>query len=149
MKPKLITALVLISFCAVAAANEEQLIEETYDEWVRVTNTKDIEMWSAFVAPGAVFAPAGAPVLQTIEDIREYYEASFADPHFSLDCEQQGVEIAESGDMAWARGICNFTGTAPDGDLASGTSRWFKVWLKQSDGSWKCKVNTWNLGSNK
>jgi ketosteroid isomerase-like protein len=148
VKPGLITALVFISSGAFAAQGDEQLIEETYDEWVRVTNTKDIEMWSAFVAPGAVFAPSGAPVLTTMEDIREYYEASFADPNFSLDCEQQRVEIAESGDMAWARGICNFTGTAPDGDLASGTSRWFKVWIRQVDGSWKCKVNTWNLGDN-
>ena len=146
MKPGLITALVLISCCAAATANEEQLIKETYDEWVQVTNTKDIDRWWTFVAPAAVFTPPGEAVLQTEAAIRGFYEKLFADPNFSLDCKQLRVEIAESGDMAWARGICNFTLTDRNGEKGSGTSRWFKIWLKQTDGSWKCKVNTWNVG---
>jgi len=129
-----------------AADSDEALIEETYDAWALVTNARDIESWMSYLAPDAVFTPPGSPVLQTDEAIRESYETAFADPAFSLDCEQLSVEVAESGDMAWARGVCDFTVTDPTGKTAHGTSRWFKVWLRQPDGSWKCKVNTWNVG---
>ena len=146
MKFQAIAAIVLFASGAFAAGSDERLIEETYDEWVIVTNARDIDRWWTFVAPGAVFTPPGEPVLQTEEAIREFYERSFADPNFSLDCRQLSVEIADSGNMAWARGSCNATFTDPTGRKAKGKSRWFKVWLKQADGSWKCKVNTWNAG---
>ena len=142
----LLAAVICIAPVLFAAESEEGLIEKTYDEWVQVTNTKDIDRWWTFVAPGAVFTPPGEPVLRTEEAIRGFYEKSFADPNFSLDCKQLSVEIAESGDMAWARGSCKATFTDPNGQAASGNSRWFKIWLKQTDGSWKCKVNIWNVG---
>ncbi len=129
-----------------AADAEESLIKDTYDEWVRVTNTKEIDQWWTFVAPDAVFMPPGEPVLQTEEAIREFYERTFADPNFSLDCRQLSVEIAESGDIAWSRGKCKGTFTDPNGQAASGKSRWFKVWIKRADGSWKCRFNTWKIG---
>ena len=144
--------LAIVLFCIACGARtadrEEILIEATYERWVQITNARDIELWSEFLAPAAVVVPPGSPVLATEETIRSYYEASFADPNFSLDCAQRSVEIAESGDLAWARGTCDFTATGSDGSKVSGTSRWFKIWLKQPDGSWKCKLNTWNLGTN-
>ena len=149
MKLKLIAVLVLILSCTAARANEEQLIKDTYDAWVQVTNARDIEQWMTYLSSDAVFTPPGSPVLITDAAIREYYEESFADPAFSLDCEQLSVDIADSGDMAWARGYCHFTFTDPNTKVVSGKSRWFKVWLKQTDGTWKCKVNTWNIGGTK
>ena len=146
MRIQAIAVIVLFATGAFATDNDVRLIEDTYDEWVRVTNTKDIDRWWTFVAPGAVFTPPGEPVLQTEEAIREFYERSFADPIFSLDCRQQSVEMADSGNMAWSRGSCNATFTNSNGQEATVKSRWFKVWLKQADGSWKCKVNTWNVG---
>lgn len=147
MRLQMITSALILSSCAVVADDQEFLIGETYDEWVKVTNTKDIDRWWTYVAPAAVFTPPGEPVLKTEAAIRGFYEKLFADPNFSLDCEQLSVEITESGDVARARGGCEFTFTDPSGEKESGTSRWFKIWLKQTDGSWKCKVNTWwNVG---
>jgi ketosteroid isomerase-like protein len=104
---------------ALAAETDEQSIHETYKAWVEATN------------------------LASTEEVISYYARSFADPRFSLDCRQEYVDVSESGEMAWSRGECKATFTGPDGNEASVTSRWLKVWIKQSDGSWRCRVNTW------
>ena len=127
------------------AGFEEKEIEKTYIEWTKATDAKDIEQWSSFLAPDPFFLPPGSPPLQTREAVLDYYRKAFADPNFSLDCQQQSAEIADSGGMAWAQGICHATFTDADGKMASGDSRWMKVWIKQGDGSWKCRVNTWNF----
>lgn len=122
---------------------EELSIHRTYAAWVEATNDKDIERWSTFLAVDPYFAPADSPPITSTNEVIGYYERSFADPWFSLDCEQEHVEVSESGTMAWSRGYCEATFTGPDGNKANGTTRWFKVWIKQSDGSWRCRVNTW------
>lgn len=137
-------SLLLGQMSALASDADKSQIEKTYDAWVRVTNAKDIERWSTYLAPNAVFLPPGVQPLDTEKAILDYYLASFADPHFALDCQQVAVEVAESAEMAWARGVCRATFTNSDGKKANGKSQWLKVWLKQDDGSWKCLVNTWN-----
>jgi ketosteroid isomerase-like protein len=129
---------------AATEITDESIIESTYDAWVIVTNAKDIESWSSYLAPNAVFTPPGDPPLQTKEAILDYYRNAFADPNFVLDCQQLSVDVARSRDMAWARGRCNATFSGQSGEKAHGISRWFKIWLKQPDGSWKCSINTWN-----
>ena len=125
---------------------EEEEIEKTYNAWTRATDAKDIEQWSSFLASNPLFLPLGSPPLQTREAILDYYRKAFADPNFSLDCQHQSAELADTGRMAWAHGICRATFTDADGKIARGDSRWIKVWIKQIDGSWKCRVNTWNFG---
>jgi ketosteroid isomerase-like protein len=132
---------------ASTGTTDEAIIESTYDAWVIATNAKDIDLWSSYLAPNAVFIPPGVPSLETRETILDFYRNAFADPNFALDCRQFSVDVAQSRDMAWARGHCRVTFTDPSDQKAHGTSRWFKVWLKQPDGSWKCGVNTWNLQS--
>ena len=141
----LVAGSLLLSHVDTAAAESAaSSIEQTYNAWVRATNAKDIEQWSAYLAPQAVFQPPGAPLLETKEAISDYYRRTFSDPNFALDCQQSIVVVARSGEMAWARGVCRATFTDAEGLVANGKSRWFKVWLKQADGSWKCKLNTWN-----
>ena len=138
-------AIILPIQASAVDSTEEQEIEMTYIEWLKATNAKDIEQWSMFLASNPFFLPPGSPPLRTKEAVLDYYRASFADPNFSLDCRQQSADIADSGGMAWAEGVCHATFSDADGRKASGDSRWLKVWIKQSDGSWKCRVNTWNF----
>ena len=136
-------ALFLTSLAS-TADDDGAKIEETYNAWVRATNAKDIEKWSTYLASNAYFVPADAPSLATEDAILNYYRKSFSDPVFSLDCKQLEVDVVDSAEMAWARGTCEATFTTPEGNVGRGKSRWFKVWVKQSDGSWKCRINTWN-----
>ena len=138
----LVTA-VMVGTVSNAADPEEQAIHETYNAWVEAANEKDIAKWSTFLADNPYFSPADSPPLTSTSEVIDYYKREFSDSWFSLDCEQEEVEISDSGEMAWTRGICNATFTGPDGQKANGTSHWFKVWEKQSDGSWRGRVNTW------
>jgi len=139
----LFVLILAIGSSSYSAAADGVEIEKTYNQWLRATNEKDLNEWSTFLAPDAYFSPPDSTPLTTEDAILSYYRDSFADPAFSLDCRQLEVHVAESGDMAWARGICKATFTDPEGNEANGVSRWFKVWVKQPDGSWKCRVNTW------
>ncbi len=136
-------ALFFMAGISAAAESDEWAIHETYDSWVEATNRKNIEEWSTFLAMDPYFFPADSPPLTNTEEVIDYYARSFSDPLFSLDCKQEHVDVSESGRMAWSRGKCSATFTGPDGKEASGTSRWFKVWIKGSDDSWRCRVNTW------
>lgn len=126
-----------------AADSEVQNIHETYTAWVEAANDKNIAKWSTFLADDPYFDPADSPPLTGTKEIIDYYKKSFSDEWFSLDCMQEQVELSESGEMAWARGVCNATFSGPEGKKATGRSRWFKVWMKQPDGSWRGRVNTW------
>jgi len=137
--------LLVFGIPAYAADTEEEKIGKTYKAWVLAANNKDIEQWSVFLASDAYFSPADTGPLTTADEILDYYRKSFTDPEFSLNCQQQEVHIANSGEMAWSRGICRATFTNPEGEKASGKSRWFKVWVKGPDGSWRGRVNTWKF----
>ncbi len=136
----------LLAFsAAIAAESQEQIIARTYDDWVAATNEKDIEKWSAFLADDPYFSPADTSPLTSRQEVLDYYLKLFADPAFSLDCKQREVHVSRSGDMAWSRGVCQGTSTGPGGSIVSGSSRWFKVWTRQPDESWKCRVNSWKF----
>ncbi|MGI9224468.1 MAG: YybH family protein [Woeseiaceae bacterium] len=126
------------------SADRSAVILTTYNRWVETTNARDIDRWSTFLAPGAVFFPSDGPALDSREAITDYYIELFGDPNFALDCAQTFVEVSESNDIAWARGTCNVTFSLPDGSIGRGSSKWAKVWVRMEDGEWKCRLNTWN-----
>lgn len=124
---------------------EAQRIADLYDGWVIAANHKNLESWSRFVAPNAVFMPPGHPPLVAHEDILSFYDELFRNPQFlRLDCSQEFVEIAKAKDMAWTHGVCNAVFRSGDGELSSRPSKWTKVWVRLEDGSWKCRLNAWN-----
>lgn len=138
-----LVALFLAISAADAADSDVQAIERTYKAWLEVTNEKDITKWSSFLAEDPYFSPSDAPPLTSREAVLAYYEKSFSDPEFALDCEQLEVHVSISGDMAWSRGVCEATFTKPDGTTGRGSSRWLKVWEKYPGESWMCRINSW------
>jgi len=143
-----LTALCLVGPLAASAgeksADASDVILATYNDWVATTNAKDIDQWSTFVAPEAVFFPPGVPALDSTDALVAYYSRLFEDPNFTLDCAQTFVEVADSNDLAWSRGTCNATFSLPDGSVGRGSSKWAKVWVRLEGGEWKCRLNTWN-----
>lgn len=131
---------------ATAAAQSDvhaHAIAEAYQEWVQATNDRDLQAWASFLAPDAIFLPAGGPALTDREAILTFYEGLFADDLFSLDCRQEQIEVAASQDLAWASGRCEASFTGTDGRIAHDSSVWVKVWKRQPSGEWKCAANSW------
>ena len=130
-----------------SADTDSERINQTYDAWVEAANAKDIELWSTFLASGAVFLPPEHKALESSDEITDFYLSLFTDDQFSLDCEQTSVTVAQSGELAWALGWCIASFSSPDGQaVIYRSSDWVKVWIKNRDGAWKCRLNTWNFG---
>jgi ketosteroid isomerase-like protein len=122
-----------------------QAIDNAYRNWVDATNARDLDRWASFLAPEPLFLPPNHPALRGEPVIREFYERLFADDRFSLNCRQEHVEVAEAQDMAWSTGSCEATFTGSDGEVARGSSKWAKVWMRQPNGDWKCTLNSWSV----
>jgi uncharacterized protein (TIGR02246 family) len=125
-------------------ADDEAAIRAAYDAWVVAADSKNIEAWVTFLEPDAIFLPPNTDALTTYEDIRDRYVSIFEDPNWSIACEHTEVEIAKAGDMAWSRGYCNTTVSGSDGTPVENRGKWNKVWLKQADGSWKNRLNSFS-----
>lgn len=121
-----------------------QAIDTAYRNWVDATNAKDLTRWATYLAPEPLFLPPDHPALRGEQAIREFYARMFADSRFSLICRQEHVEVGEALDMAWSTGSCEATFTGPDGDPATDSSKWAKVWVRLPNGDWKCALNSWS-----
>jgi ketosteroid isomerase-like protein len=124
---------------------QRQAIGNTYRDWVDATNAKDLNRWASFLAPDPLFLPPNHPALRGELAIRDFYARLFTDNRFSLNCHQEQVKVAEAQDMAWSTGSCEATFTGPDGDAATGSSKWAMVWMRLPSGDWKCALNSWSL----
>lgn len=140
----IVTVFLFASVDEATAQSQEHAVAKAYADWVQTTNAKDLEAWASFLAPEAIFLPPNSPILSDRKAILDFYAGLFADSQFSLDCRQERVEIAASGDMAWSSGHCSSSFTGPDGHLAHGSSKWMKVWKRQPSGEWKCAANSWS-----
>ena len=89
----------------VDTAADVAAIEKLYPAWVETTRSRDLEAFASFLAPGAHFQPPDHPALQSRQEIMEFYRKLYEDPQFALNCRQQQVEVAASGDMAWSRDL--------------------------------------------
>ena len=151
MKKQTLLTLVIVGMIlpSLADAGDDSIdqsaaILSAYNRWVETTNAKDIDQWSTFLAPDAVFFPSDGPALDSNEAIVSYYIKLFDDPNFTLDCAQSFVEVSASNDFGWARGTCKATFSLPDGSVGRGSSNWAKIWVRMESGEWKCRLNTWN-----
>ncbi len=123
---------------------ERAAIDKAYRAWAEADNAKDLTRWVSFLAPDALFLPPNHVAMRTHEAIRAFYAELFADKNFKLDCRQDEVVVSASRDIAWSTGVCRSTFTRPSGRIADDTSKWVKLWKRQSNGEWKCAVNGWN-----
>ena len=144
-----IPGILLLSPLATAQTSAERevhrkVIDNTYEDWVDAVNAKDLPRWASFLAPDALFMPPNRPALRDGQAIRDFYSELFVDSRFSLSCRQEKVEVAGSEELAWSTGTCHVTFTGPEGEAAQDSTKWVKVWQKQSNGEWKCRVNSWS-----
>lgn len=126
------------------ASDERALLDQTYMLWGETTKQHDIDAWMTYLAPEVLFLPPDHGALDHPLAVKNYYMNLFSDPNFALNCQQLNVKLSKSKNMAWTNGYCNASYSDTKGEAVTGKSNWSKVWLKQPDGSWKCRFNTWH-----
>lgn len=106
------------------------------------TQVRRIEAWvEAFDVNGSQFDEAHRPITGHAA-IRAWMEGFFADPGNELVWEPDSATLSEAGNLGTTTGRFTMTARRADGSReVVMTGRYFDVWRKLSDGTWKLVVD--------
>jgi ketosteroid isomerase-like protein len=125
-------------------AADEAAIRKADADWVKAAQTKQADAWVAFYSDDAAVLPPNDKLATTREAIHKSVAALLGLPGLAIGWQPVKVEVARSGDLGYAYGAYQLTFTDPKGKTITDTGKNVEVWRKQSDGGWKCIVDTWN-----
>lgn len=125
-------------------AADEAAIRNTDADWVNAAQTKQVDAWVAFYADDAVVLPPNEKLANSKDSIRKAVGELLTLPGLSIKWQPAKVEVARSGDIAYAYGTYELTTNDSKGKPVTDQGKTVEIWKKQSDGGWKCIVDTWN-----
>jgi uncharacterized protein (TIGR02246 family) len=124
--------------------SDEAAIREADAASLRAIAAKQVDATVSFYDEQASILMPNAPILIGREQIRKAWEQMFAIPGFNLAPKTTKVEVARSGDLAYAQGTYEFTAADPQGRPVNDRGKFVVVWKKQTDGAWKIVADIWN-----
>ena len=119
-------------------ASVKQAIQADQAKWSKQFKNKDTEALVGHYADDAYFVAPGVAGTEGSTPIRQIYADASTDPAFDVQLSVTKVDVAASGDMAYARG--KFTEKYTDkktGKVMTDSGSYLTVYKKQDDGSWK------------
>lgn len=125
-------------------ATEEANIRKLDADWVKAAQSKQVDAWMGFYADDAVVLPPNDKAASGKQSIRKPVADLLGLPELSIAWQPTKVEVARSGDLAYLYGAYELSFKDPGGKTVSDKGKNVEIWKKQSDGSWKCIVDTWN-----
>jgi uncharacterized protein (TIGR02246 family) len=123
------------------AANADSVkaaIKADEKKWNEDFKGKDSEALVGHYADDAYFVAPGVKPASGSTEIRKVYAEATADPAFEISFSSDKIDVAASGDLAYARG--RFTEKHTDQKtqkIMTGAGSYVTVYKKQPDGSWK------------
>jgi ketosteroid isomerase-like protein len=91
-----------------------------------------------------VLLPPNASIAANRQSIRESW-AGVLGPNTALSWKVTKVEVAKSGELGYLYGTYSLSIQDPKGGPpVRDTGKLLEVWKKQTDGKWKCIVDTYN-----
>jgi ketosteroid isomerase-like protein len=131
-----------ISGGEIAAA--EAAIRKSDAEWAAAAKTASVDAWMAFYSADAVLMAPDVQITSDHDLIRQTVTSLLALPHLSIEWHPIKVEVAASGDLAYLIGAYGLRYDDARGARISDQGKLLEIWRKQTDGGWKCIVDTWN-----
>jgi len=125
-------------------AADEATIRKADEDWAKAAQTKQVAAWVAFYADDAVVLPPNDKVAVDREGINKAVSDLLTLPDLTIGWQPIKVEVARSGDLAYVRGTYEAAFKDLKGNPVMDRGKYVEVWKKQSDGTWKCIVDTWN-----
>lgn len=123
----------------------EAAVRKSDADWATAARTASVEAWMAFYAADAVILLPNDQLASDKEIVRHSVSRLLALPHFSVAWSPIKVEVAWSGEQALLIEAYEMRFGDSHGAPVSDRGRRLEIWKKQSDGSWKCVVDTWSL----
>jgi uncharacterized protein (TIGR02246 family) len=117
-------------------------IKDDLAQWQKDFAAKDADKLVSHYTDDVLYVSAGAPVVKGREATKTMFKEWVADPASSLTFEVSRVEVAQSGDLAYAQGPFRLTATNPATKKPfEDKGTYLAVYKKQADGSWKAAVD--------
>lgn len=118
-------------------------IERLGHQWEEAANTGQVERLMEVYAADAVILPPGGPLIEGTATIRELFRQEFETFDTKIAFTTQELEV--EGDLAYRRGTYVWRGTERgSGRVLETTNKFLEIWKRQSDGSWRIAIDTWN-----
>lgn len=140
---------IFITSCSSNATRQSQsdavaAIRSSDDKWSAAAGKNDLEGTLSFYADDAVLLPPNAPIAKTRKLIRDSW-ASLLSPNTAVSWKASEVEVANSGELGYLYGTYKLSIQDPQGKHPlTDTGKVVEIWKKQTDGTWKCIVDTYN-----
>ena len=125
-------------------ATDESAIREADAASLRAIAAKDVDSTVSYYDEQASILIPNASIVTGRDAIRKAWEQMFAVPGFNLAPKTTKVEVARSGDLAFAQGTYEFTANDSHGKPVNDHGKFVVVWKKQTDGRWKIVTDIWN-----
>lgn len=109
-------------------------------KWNEQFKSKDLEGLLGHYADDAYFVAPGVKPASGSTEIRKAYSDALNDPALAISFSSDKIDVAGSGDMAYARG--HFTEKYTDlktQKVMTDSGSYLTVYKKQADGSWKAE----------
>jgi uncharacterized protein (TIGR02246 family) len=118
-----------------AVKNAIKADEKTWNDQFK---SKDSEGLIGHYADNAYFVAPGVKPADGLTPIRKAYADATTDPVFTVSFASDKIDVAASGDMAYARGRFTDKYTDPKtSKVMTDNGSYITVYRKQQDGSWK------------
>ncbi len=128
-------------------AADEATIRAADAAWSKAAQPNQVDAWVAFYSDDAVVLPPDDKMATSKDSIRKAVGELLGLPGLSITWQPTKVEAARSGDTAYSYGTYEFTSNNAKGKPITEHGKYVEIWKKQSDGGWKCIVDTWNSDS--
>lgn len=130
------------SEAAQGAAADQQAIQNTNAQWLRLIKDGNAVAVSELYTPDGAIMPPGAPKAQGPKAIEKVWSGLMATQGFGLTFKADDITVSSAGDMALDRGTYRLeTGslTAPTQDVGKYVVVWRKI-----EGKWKVAADIFN-----
>jgi uncharacterized protein (TIGR02246 family) len=115
-----------------------QAIKADEKKWNADFKSNDLEALLGHYSDDAYFVAPGVKPASGSTEIRKVYADGTSDKNFSISFASDKIDVADSGDMAYARGRFTEKFTDPKTQkVMTDSGSYVTVYKKQSDGSWK------------
>lgn len=125
-------------------AADEQQIRDLEQQWVEAVEERNIDAIVDLFAEDGRIMPPNAEAVTGRDSIRETWQGLLDLPELDFSFEPTEVNVAESGDMAYAIGTYRLTYQEEGQEEPTQDSgKYVDIWEKV-DGEWKVMVETYN-----
>jgi len=124
-------------------AAAEAAVRRADSAWVAAASTRNVDAWLASYAADAIVLLPHEQLTSGQDLVRASVRRLLSRPQVVIEWRPIKVDVDSKGDIAYVLAAYELRSEAP-GVVARERGKVLEIWRAQSDGTWRCIVDTWN-----